>query len=107
MKHLNLTWAKAAAVRAIKTAAQVALGMITMGMAWSDVNWAYVLSVSAVSALLSILTSIAGLPEAKTVGTLEYNELEKDGDSEVYHIDVPADLDPKDGEILSFQVKRG
>lgn len=54
---------KAAAVRAIRTAAQTALGMFTVGMAAQDVNWANVASVSAVAALASVLTSLAGLPE--------------------------------------------
>lgn len=56
-------WAKAAAVRAAKTAAQTALSMITVGQAVMDVNWINVLSVSAVAALVSVLTSVVGLPE--------------------------------------------
>ena len=56
----------AAAIRAARTFAQAAIGMITVGSAFSDVNWLMVLSVSGVSAVLSILTSIAtGLPEVK------------------------------------------
>lgn len=56
-------WAKAAAVRALKTFAQTMLGSIAVGSAISDVQWAYILSVSVVAALLSVLTSVAGLPE--------------------------------------------
>ena len=56
----------AASIRAARTFAQAAIGMITVGSAFSDVNWLMVLSVSGVSAVLSILTSIAtGLPEVK------------------------------------------
>lgn len=58
-------WIKAAGIRAGKTAAQVALSMLTVGQAVMDVNWINVLSVSAVAAVISILTSIAGLPEVK------------------------------------------
>lgn len=58
-------WIKAAGIRAGKTAAQVALSMITVGQAVMDVNWVNVLSVSAVAAVISILTSVAGLPEVK------------------------------------------
>lgn len=58
-------WAKAAAVRALKTFAQTMLGSIAVGSAISDVNWAYILSVSVVAALLSVLTSVAGLPEVE------------------------------------------
>lgn len=56
-------WIKCALIRALKTMAQTALSMITIGQAVMDVNWINVLSVSAVAGVLSILTSIAGLPE--------------------------------------------
>ena len=59
----------AAMIRALRTFAQAAIGMIAVGSAFSDVNWLQVLSVSGVSAVLSILTSIAtGLPEVKKTG---------------------------------------
>jgi hypothetical protein len=57
------TWIKAAAVRAIKTFAQTMVASLTVGAAISDISWSTLLSVSAVAALASILTSIAGLPE--------------------------------------------
>ena len=60
-----IRWIKAAGIRAGKTAAQVALSMLTVGQAVMDVNWINVLSVSAVAAVISILTSVAGLPEVK------------------------------------------
>ena len=63
MTKLTIDWAKKAAVRAIKTVAQTALGLITVGSAMSDIHWTVVLSVSAVAGLYSMLTSIAGLPE--------------------------------------------
>ena len=58
-------WLKAAGVRAIKTFAQTAVSMLTVGQAVIDVNWINVVSISAVSAVISILTSVAGLPEVK------------------------------------------
>ena len=59
----------AALIRALRTFAQAAIGMIAVGSAFADVNWLQVLSVSGVSAVLSILTSIAtGLPEVKKAG---------------------------------------
>lgn len=59
----------AALIRALRTFAQAAIGMIAVGSAFADVNWLEVLSVSGVSAVLSILTSIAtGLPEVKKAG---------------------------------------
>lgn len=55
---------KAAIVRAIKTIAQTAVSMLTVGQAVLDVDWLNVVSVSAVAGLISLLTSIAtGLPE--------------------------------------------
>lgn len=56
-------WIKAAAVRALKTLAQAVLGGIAVGMAISDVDWAHLVSVAVVAAVISILTSLAGLPE--------------------------------------------
>lgn len=58
-------WAKAAGVRAVKTIAQTALGMITVGAAVQDVEWLSVLSVAVVAGVYSLLTSIAGLPEVE------------------------------------------
>lgn len=59
-------WFKAAGIRAIKTAAQTAVSMLTVGQAVTDVNWVNVVSISAVAAIYSLLTSAAkGLPEVK------------------------------------------
>ena len=56
-------WLKAAGIRALKTFAQTAVGMITVGAAIADIDWAVVGSVSAVAAIASLLTSIVGIPE--------------------------------------------
>lgn len=58
-------WFKAAAVRAVKTVAQTAVGMITVGAAISDVEWGYIVSVSVVAGISSVFTSIAGIPEVQ------------------------------------------
>lgn len=63
-----MTWIKAAGIRALKTFAQAAASMLTIGQAVTDVNWISVLSVSAVAAVISLLTSLAGLPEVKAEG---------------------------------------
>lgn len=56
-------WFKAAGVRAIKTVAQTAAATIGTSVAMGDVNWKMVLSASVLAGILSLLTSVAGLPE--------------------------------------------
>lgn len=65
-KKKILEWIVAAGIRAVKTFAQTAVSMLTVGQAFIDVNWVAVLSVSGVAAVYSLLTSLAGLPELKT-----------------------------------------
>lgn len=65
MKKLSKTWLKAAGVRAVKTAAQTAVATIGTSALLSEVNWIMVLSASALAGILSLLTSVAGLPEVK------------------------------------------
>lgn len=63
MKPKTKAWLKAAAVRAIKTMAQTAIATIGTSAVISEVNWQLVVSASALAGLLSLLTSVAGLPE--------------------------------------------
>ena len=58
-------WFKAAAVRAIKTVAQTAVATIGTTAVMSDVDWVIVASASALAGILSLLTSLTGLPEVK------------------------------------------
>lgn len=58
-------WVKAAAVRAIKTVAQTAVGAIGASAIISEVDWVIVISASLLAGVVSVLTSIAGLPEVK------------------------------------------
>lgn len=56
-------WIRAAAIRAVKTMAQTAVATIGAAAVFSEVNWPVVVSASALAGVLSLLTSLAGLPE--------------------------------------------
>lgn len=58
-------WAKAAGIRAMKTVAQTAVATIGTGAVLTDVNWITVVSASLLAGVLSLLTSVAGLPEVR------------------------------------------
>ena len=58
-------WLKASAVRAVKTMAQTAVATIGTSAVMGDVNWLMVASASALSGIISILTSVAGIPEVE------------------------------------------
>ena len=76
MKANFKKWLKAAGIRAIKTVAQTAIATIGTSAIISEVNWIAVLSASALAGILSLLTSIAGLPELKA-------EVEEGGEEDV------------------------
>lgn len=58
-------WLKAASIRAVKTVAQTAVALISVGTIMSDIDWIQVGSASLLAGILSVLTSIAGLPEVE------------------------------------------
>lgn len=62
-KEKFLNWIKAAGVRAVKTMAQTAVAMIPVGATITGIGWGAVLGTAALAGVLSLLTSIAGLPE--------------------------------------------
>ncbi len=62
-KEYWINWLKAAGVRAVKTFAQTAVATIGTSVAIGEVNWVMVASASALAGILSLLTSVAGIPE--------------------------------------------
>lgn len=65
MGVINKTWAKAAGIRALKTVAQTAVAMIPAAVTIGAVDWLTVVGTAALAGVVSVLTSIAGLPEVK------------------------------------------
>lgn len=65
MGVINKTWAKAAGIRALKTVAQTAVAMIPAAVTIGAVDWLTVAGTAALAGVVSLLTSIAGLPEVK------------------------------------------
>ena len=64
-KQKTIDWAKKAGIRALKTVAQTAVATIGTAAAMGEVNWIMVASAAGLAGVLSILTSVAGLPEIK------------------------------------------
>jgi len=74
---LTLAWLYAALLRAIRTVAQTALSLITVGAALNEIPWIYLLSVSVMAGIYSLLTSIAtNLPEVGTDGIIKVSRTE-------------------------------
>lgn len=80
-------WLKAALVRAVKTFAQTMVASITVGATLEEVDWLRVLSVSGLACVLSLLTSLAGLPEvdqAQAIKTDPPDEIQEELDRMFY-----------------------
>lgn len=91
---------KAVLIRAVKTMAQTAFGMITVGATLASVEWYHILSVSAVAGIASIIQNIAtGLPETTTQGTLHV-----DGDTHWAVLDTKASN--VKGQTVTLQVNQ-
>jgi hypothetical protein len=76
----TISWLKAAGNRAVKTIAQTALGLFTVGSALNEINWMYILSVSVVAGIYSILMNIvASLPEVGTDGIIKVSRNQPSG----------------------------
>lgn len=95
MSKFTTDFFKAAAIRAIRTGAQVMLSMLAVDMAITDVDWLHVLSVTIMAMLISILTSlVTDLPESKI-----------DGTATIDNIMYENDLAIKPGDIIRLKVK--
>jgi len=95
-------WLRRALVRALKTFAQTALAMIPAGVAINEVSWLTVLGTSALAAILSILTSVAGLPEVD----MEEELIERDEAEEIQpEVEVNVEEQPVQEEIPVEEIK--
>lgn len=90
INKVTMEWLKAAAIRAIRTMAQTALAMITVGAAINELDWLRIGSVAFVAGFASILTSLATkLPEIGTDGVLE---IDTSGETELYRFNMTTPL---------------
>lgn len=96
MSEKQIYWWKCAGIRAIKTVAQTAVATIGSAVVMSGVDWKMVLSASVLAGILSLLTSIAGIPE---VDQAEY--LEDAKNAEFYEDDNDEDLEEIEDEDIS------
>ena len=104
MTKLDVDWVRAAAKRAIKTMAQTALSMMTIGMATTDIDWKHVLSVSVVAGVYSLLTSLKGLPETPTDGKLLIDTSWEEKD--LYRFEIDRDVFSfRDQETIVLKVQ--
>lgn len=62
---MNKSWFKAAGIRAVKTFCQTSVSLITVGNMVTELDWTSIIGISATAALVSLLTSVAGLPEVE------------------------------------------
>lgn len=83
------TWFRAALIRAVKTMSQAAIAMIGTATVMSEIDWKMVVSATIVAGILSLLTSLAGLPEVEDVKIYQ-----RDKDD----IDIPEDDIPPEDE---------
>lgn len=65
MSDKTKKWIKAAAVRAVKTMAQTSVSLITVGNLITELDWVSIIGISATAGVVSMLTSVAGLPEVE------------------------------------------
>lgn len=70
MQVFTKEWFRAAGIRAIKTVAQTAVSMLTVGQMFTEVDWLGIISISVTAGIISILTSLAGLPEVDGNGNV-------------------------------------
>lgn len=92
-RYIMKNWIKKAGVRAIKTVAQAAIAMIGTAAVMQDVDWKMVTSAAVLAGVLSLLTSIAGLPELKIEGAGESTLIVDDADELIT-------ADEKEGQAL-------
>lgn len=107
MTKLGMTWFQNALIRAVRTAAQVALSYLTVGMTISEVDWKGMLSVTVVAAVYSLIMSvITGLPEADTDGTLLIDETAEDSSKWLFQVEKPLeDISKKSSIQLNIKKK--
>ena len=104
---LTYEWFVAAGIRALKTMAQTALGMFSVGLALQEVQWQYVVSVAIVAGIYSLLTSFATkLPEVGTDGVLQIDTTKPEESTYKFIFDY-ALQELKEHQIVKLKVEPG
>ena len=107
MTQINKDWFIAAGIRALKTAAEVIIGMVGVGAAVPayNIDWGYILGVAGTAVIISFCISLTGLPETATDGTLQ---IDTSGNKDVYRFVVDTPLDElKEKSRVSVKVDSG
>lgn len=90
MKKYNSLWANALATRSAKTILQCLLAMVIIGLITHEINWPYIINTCLCAGLISTITSLFGLPEAKTDGVLEIDT--HDPTKDLYRLSLDGDI---------------
>lgn len=98
-KEYWIEWAKRAGIRAVKTTAQAAVAGIGAAAVIEQVDWRYVVSMSILAGVASLLTSVAGLPEMENSSSVEYDEGFEPDDEDIAEADETPDEEGVEEEV--------
>lgn len=105
MSNPKMEWIQAACIRALRTFAQTAVATIGTAAMLSEVNWTAVISASALAAILSLLMSLTGLPEASVDGTLVVDDTDDSKMLYTFYVETPLD-DLKEKKTIRLNVEQ-
>ena len=96
VNNMNKYWIRCALIRAVKTIAQTAVATIGSAAVLSSVDWKIVASASVLAGILSLLTSVAGLPEVDMLEELDGEDVELDEEEEAEEEEAEEDAEAEE-----------